>query len=155
MVKPYTTINGKNYTSSTGATVSCTPNTLLSPLKTIRTMTYFCKTTKRVSLYRSWTSKKVVKTLSSGVTVDLIGRNTKYKRSEILYKGKTYYLTTGSLRAFNIAFAAAPKSNAPRHLVVIVYGVAYQGIYSCLLPTLSSVSVSYRPVSRLRHWCSS
>ena len=59
-------------------------------------MTYFCKTTKRVSLYRSWTSKKVVKTLSSGVTVDLIGRNTKYKRSEILYKGKTYYLTTGS-----------------------------------------------------------
>lgn len=65
-------------------------------------MTYFCKTTKRVSLYRSWTSKKVVKTLSSGVTVDLIGRNTKYKRSEILYKGKTYYLTTGSLRAFQM-----------------------------------------------------
>ena len=27
-----------------------------------------------------------------------------------------------------IAFAAAPKSFAPRHLVVIVYGVDYQGI---------------------------
>lgn len=27
-----------------------------------------------------------------------------------------------------IAFAAAPKSNAPRHLVFIVYGVDYQGI---------------------------
>src|SRR5699024_7740849 len=31
----------------------------------------------------------------------------------------------------------------------------YQCIYSCLLPTLSHLSVSYRPESRLRHWCSS
>lgn len=121
MVKPYTTINGKNYTSSTGATVSCTPNTLLSPLKTIRTMTYFCKTTKKVSLYRSWTSKKVVKTLSSGVTVDLIGRNTKYKRSEILYKGKTYYLTTGSLRAFKCNYTTSKYSTAQKLAYVKKY----------------------------------
>ena len=77
-------------------------------------MTYFCKTTKRVSLYRSWTSKKVVKTLSSGVTVDLIGRNTKYKRSEILYKGKTYYLTTGSLRAFKCNYTTSKYSTAQK-----------------------------------------
>src|SRR5699024_9632541 len=31
----------------------------------------------------------------------------------------------------------------------------YQCIYSCSLPTLSHLSVSYRPESRLRHWCSS
>ncbi len=41
------------------------------------------------------------------------------------------------------------------HLAFIVYSVDYQGIQSCLLPTLSRLSVSYSPVSRLRHWCSS
>ena len=30
-----------------------------------------------------------------------------------------------------------------------------QGIYSCVLPTLSSLSVRWGPVGRLRHWCSS
>ena len=84
-------------------------------------MTYFCKTTKRVSLYRSWTSKKVVKTLSSGVTVDLIGRNTKYKRSEILYKGKTYYLTTGSLRAFKCNYTTSKYSTAQKLAYVKKY----------------------------------
>src|SRR5699024_11537706 len=43
----------------------------------------------------------------------------------------------------------------PEHLALIVYGVDYHGIYSCLIPTLSHISVSYRPESRLRHWCSS
>lgn len=114
MVKPYTTINGKNYTSATGSFVSCVPNTLISPLKTVRTMTYFCKTTKKVSLYRSWTSKKVVKTLNKGVTVDLTGRNSKYKRSQILYKGKTYYLTTGSLRAYQCNYTTAKYSTAQK-----------------------------------------
>ena len=84
-------------------------------------MTYFCKTTKKVSHYRSWTSKKVVKTLNSGVTVDLIGRNTKYKRSEILYKGKTYYLTTGSLRAFKCNYTTSKYSTAQKLAYVKKY----------------------------------
>ena len=75
----------------------------------------------RDSLYRSWTSKKVVKTLSSGVTVDLIGRNTKYKRSEILYKGKTYYLTTGSLRAFKCNYTTSKYSTAQKLAYVKKY----------------------------------
>ena len=37
----------------------------------------------------------------------------------------------------------------------IVYSVDYQGIQSCLLPTLSRLSVSSRPDGRLRHRCSS
>lgn len=111
MVKPYTTINGTNYSSASGAFVSCVPNTLISPLKTVRTMTYFCKTTKKVSLYRSWTSKKVVKTLKKGVTVDLTARNSKYKRSQIVYQGKTYYLTTGNLKAFKCNYTTAKYSS--------------------------------------------
>lgn len=110
MVKPYTTINGTNYSSASGAFVSCVPDTLISPLKTVRTMTYFCKTTKKVSLYRSWTSKKVVKTLNAGVTVDLTARNSKYKRSQIVYQGKTYYLTTGNLQAFKCNYTTAKYS---------------------------------------------
>lgn len=107
MVKPYTAINGTNYSSASGAFVSCVPNTLISPIKTVRTMTYFCKTTKKVSLYRSWTSKNVIKTLNKGVTVDLTARNSKYKRSKIIYQGKTYYLTTGNLQAFKCNYTTA------------------------------------------------
>lgn len=110
MVKPYTTINGTNYSSASGAFVSCVPDTLISPLKTVRTMTYFCKTTTKVSLYRSWTSKKVIKTLNKGVTVDLTARNSKYKRSQIVYQGKTYYLTTGNLQAFKCNYTTAKYS---------------------------------------------
>ncbi len=43
----------------------------------------------------------------------------------------------------------------PRHLVFIVYGQDYRGIQSLSLPWLSSMSVSYGPAERLRHWCSS
>lgn len=110
MVKPYTTINETNYSSASGAFVSCIPNTLISPIKTVRTMTYFCKTTKKVSLYRSWTSKNVIKTLNKGVTVDLTARNSKYKRSKIIYQGKTYYLTTGNLQAFKCNYTTAKYS---------------------------------------------
>ncbi len=39
--------------------------------------------------------------------------------------------------------------------MLIVYGVDYQGIQSCLLPTLSRLSVSIGPEGRLRHWYSS
>src|SRR3569832_476602 len=45
--------------------------------------------------------------------------------------------------------------HACRQQALIVYGVDYQGILSCLLPTLSRLSVSNGPVCRLRHWCSS
>ena len=97
-------------------------------------MTYFCKTTKKVSLYRSWTSKKVVKTLSSGVTVDLIGRNTKYKRSEILYKGKTYYLTTGSLRAFKCNYTTSKYSTAQKLAYVKKYSSKTSYLINQIVP---------------------
>lgn len=114
MVKPYTTINGTNYSDASGAFVSCVPDTLVSPLKTVRTMSYFCKTTKKVSLYRSWTSKKVIKTLNRGVTVDLTARNSKYKRSKIIYQGRTYYLTTGNLQAFKCNYTTAKYSTSQK-----------------------------------------
>ena len=114
MVKPYTTINGSNYSDASGAFVSCVPDTLVSPLKTVRTMSYFCKTTTKVSLYRSWTSKNVVKTLNKGVTVDLTARNSKYKRSKIIYQGRTYYLTTGNLQAFKCNYTTAKYSAAQK-----------------------------------------
>src|SRR5207247_10654798 len=41
------------------------------------------------------------------------------------------------------------------HLAPIAYGVVYQGIYAWSLPTLSRLSVSAVPESRLRHGCSS
>src|SRR5699024_12767043 len=41
------------------------------------------------------------------------------------------------------------------HLALIVYRVAYLSIYSCLMLSLSHISVSYRPGCRLLHWCSS
>ena len=47
------------------------------------------------------------------------------------------------------------RGRYPQHLAFIVYSVDYQGIQSCSRPTLSRLSVSYGPVSRLRHWCSS
>ncbi len=52
--------------------------------------------------------------------------------------------------------ALAPQATPQGHnLHHIVYGVDYQGIESCLLPTLSHLSVSLRPGGRLRHRYSS
>lgn len=53
--------------------------------------------------------------------MNLIGRNTKYKRSEILYKGKTYYLTTGSLRAFKCNYTTSKYSTAQKLAYVKKY----------------------------------
>src|SRR6476646_4200157 len=50
--------------------------------------------------------------------------------------------------------SCATDEQARQRLASIVYGVDYQGISSCLLPTLSRLSVRTGPVSRLRHWCS-
>src|SRR5690606_10153318 len=53
--------------------------------------------------------------------------------------------------------ALAPEATPQGHNlhVDIVCGVDYQGIYSCLLPTLSHLSVSLCPGGRLRHRYSS
>ena len=48
-----------------------------------------------------------------------------------------------------------PPVGSDGYLVLIVYGVDYQGISSCLLPTLSRLSVSCGPGCRFRHRCSS
>ena len=53
------------------------------------------------------------------------------------------------------AFATTLRGLPSQRLVLFVYGMEYQGIYSCLLPTLSRLSVSIGPESRLRPWCSS
>ncbi len=61
------------------------------------------------------------------------------------------YSPGGALKAL----AATPEGYALQRLAHIVYSVDYQGIQSCLLPTLSRLSVSIGPESRLRHRCSS
>src|SRR5690606_35817792 len=63
--------------------------------------------------------------------------------AHVLPRRRAYWVTCGTAGA------------NPQHLAPIVYGWDYQGISSCLLPQLSSLSVSCRPGGRLRHWCSS
>src|SRR5690606_19942021 len=63
--------------------------------------------------------------------------------AHVLPRRRAYWVTCGTAGA------------NPQHLAPIVYGWDYQGISSCLLPQLSSLSVSHRPGGRLRHWCSS
>ena len=53
------------------------------------------------------------------------------------------------------ALAAALKGGNPLTLSTHRLRRGLPGYLTCLLPTLSRLSVSYRPKSRLRHWCSS
>ncbi len=48
-------------------------------------------------------------------------------------------------------FLQQPRVGSRGYLVLIVYGVDYQGIQSCLLPTLSRLGVRYKPGCRFRH----
>src|SRR3569832_3008361 len=70
--------------------------------------------------------------------------------------GPRQFLRVLTLRPYSpggelIALASTLRGHASQRLVLIVYGVDYQGIKSCLLPTLSQLSVSISPESRLRH----